>query len=85
MIPCPDPEPPFDYDDPLDDTWWWPGAVELEHAPEDLIECDCCKGLRDCVLIERPGCNVFLCSDCLPEYVDAQVPPARGYSGQDAG
>jgi|GEM_PF-7023112 len=38
-----DPEPPQDRDDdPLDDTWWWPGPVEAEHVPDDVILYDVC-------------------------------------------
>ena len=62
--------PAGDVDNALDDSYWWPGAVELEHIPAGLDECDGCHALRECVVIERPGCNVYLCSDCLHEYIE---------------
>lgn len=54
----------------LDDRHCWPGPVEAEHVPEDLIECDVCGDLRDCVVVHLEACNLYICSDCLPEHVE---------------
>lgn len=69
-MPCTLTRCPDDGDPEPDDSRYYPGALEAEHVPDDLMECDGCKELRLCVVIERPDCNVFLCSDCLTEYIE---------------
>jgi hypothetical protein len=56
--------------DPLDDRHVWPGPVEAEFPPADLVECDICGDLRDCLCIERPGCNLYACDDCVRDHLE---------------
>lgn len=54
----------------LDDRPAWPGPLEVKRLPADLIECDVCHQVRDCLVVSRVACNVYICSDCLPEHVE---------------